>query len=49
MCSALLVACEPNNPDGGSSDENGNQVPVISADDYYWYGGEKIYLERGNQ
>ena len=49
MCSALLVACEPNNPDGGSSDENGNQAPVISADDYYWYRGEKIYLERGNQ
>ena len=42
MCSALLVACEPNNPDEG-------QAPVISADDYYWYGGEKIYLERGNQ
>ena len=22
---------------------------VVPADDYYWYNGEKIYLERGNQ
>lgn len=42
LCSALLVACEPINP-------NGDQYPVVSADDYYWNNGEKIYLERGNQ
>ena len=42
LCSALLVACEPINP-------NEDQYPVVSADDYYWYNGEKIYLERGNQ
>lgn len=42
LCSALLVACEPINP-------NEDQYPVVSADDYYWYKGEKIYLERGNQ
>ena len=42
MCSALLVACEPNNP-------NGDKYPVVSADDYYWNNGNKIYLERGNQ
>ena len=42
LCAALFVACEPNNPDEG-------QAPVVPADDYYWYGGEKIYLERGNQ
>ena len=41
LCSALLIACEPINP-------NGDQY-VVSADDYYWYKGEKIYLERGNQ
>ena len=49
LFSALLIACEPNNPNGGSSDENGDQYPVVSADDYYWYKGNKIYLERGNQ
>ena len=42
LCSALLIACEPINP-------NGDQYPVVSADDYYWYKGNKIYLERGNQ
>ena len=42
LCSALLIACEPITP-------NGDQYPVVSADDYYWYNGEKIYLERGNQ
>lgn len=42
LCSALLVACEPINP-------NEDQYPVVSADDYYWNNGEKIYLERGNQ
>ena len=49
LCSTLLIACEPITPNGGSSDENGDQYPVVSADDYYWYNGEKIYLERGNQ
>ena len=42
LCSTLLIACEPITP-------NGDQYPVVSADDYYWYEGEKIYLERGNQ
>ena len=42
LCSTLLMACEPITP-------NGDQYPVVSADDYYWYNGEKIYLERGNQ
>ena len=42
LCSAFLIACEPNTP-------NGDQYPVVSADDYYWYKGNKIYLERGNQ
>lgn len=42
LCSTLLIACEPITP-------NGDQYPVVSADDYYWYNGEKIYLERGNQ
>lgn len=49
LCSTLLIACEPNNPNGGSSDENGDQYPVVSADDYYWYKDKKIYLERGDQ
>ena len=49
LCSTLLIACEPITPNGGSSDENGDQYPVVSADDYYWYKGNKIYLERGNQ
>ena len=42
LFSALLIACEPITP-------NGDQYPVVSADDYYWCEGEKIYLERGNQ
>ena len=42
LCSTLLIACEPITP-------NGDQYPVVSADDYYWNNGEKIYLERGNQ
>ncbi len=42
LFSTLLIACEPINP-------NGDQYPVVSADDYYWYKGNKIYLERGNQ
>jgi len=42
LCSTLLIACEPITP-------NGDQYPVVSADDYYWYKGNKIYLERGNQ
>ena len=33
LFSALLIACEPLNP-------NGDQYPVVSADDYYWYNGE---------
>ena len=42
LFSTLLIACEPITP-------NGDQYPVVSADDYYWYKGNKIYLERGNQ
>ena len=42
LCSTLLISCEPINPDG-------DQYPVVSADDYYWYKGNKIYLERGDQ
>ena len=42
LCSTLLIACEPITP-------NGDKYPVVSADDYYWYKGNKIYLERGNQ
>ena len=43
LCSALLIACEPINSG------NGIEEPVVSADDYYWYKGEKILLERGDQ
>ena len=35
LCSALLIACEPINSGEGIK-------PVVSADDYYWYKGEKI-------
>ena len=38
----VLSSCEPINP-------NGDQYPVVSADDYYWYKDKKIYLERGDQ
>ena len=42
LCSTLLISCEPINPDG-------DQYPVVSADDYYWYKDKKIHLERGDQ
>ena len=32
------IGCEPN-----------SSTEIVSAEDYYWYNGNKIYLEKGNQ
>ena len=29
--------------------ESNSSTEIVSAEDYYWYNGNKIYLEKGNQ